>query len=487
MKSKIIILCFCLLGLQFIALGNISAQVEFSQELFEELAENTNEIPWIEIPDYEKIVLDNGMTVYLAEDHEMPVVQIFGYIKGGISQETIELAGISQFLVRMMNTGTKNYSEEEFAYYKERYGINFSVYSSNDYFGYRGNALIFDQEELIKLAAEVLQHPSFDTPYYQRTKYFLYNNYQQTKADDDYLAAVNFYKNLYKDHPYAYSSDVDLLLSTLNNITPASLEEFHKQNFTPANLILGLVGDIDIAEIKKMVKEYFADWQGREVVLQEAELQAAPDNWGKIIIIDKPDATQARIKMGYLFKDNSFLERVPFNIANSVFGGGDFESRLMEKLRSEMGYVYNIGSYVRYNKLAGDFIIDTNVRPQKACETIEMVKGIMNSIKDGSQAIKDKEVYKIINRWNAHYPQNYRYIEDVFISIIYNIELMNRDVDYINKYVEEYNKVDGQQAQEVFVEYTYPERFLTVIVGKKEDILPTFKEKGIDVEVVSIN
>lgn len=83
-----------------IALASHSfAAVEFDEALFLELAENVNEIPQIAVPDYDRVVLDNGIVLYLVEDDQLPIVEMRGYILGGRSQEPSELPGVFDLVV----------------------------------------------------------------------------------------------------------------------------------------------------------------------------------------------------------------------------------------------------------------------------------------------------------------------------------------------------------------------------------------------------
>src|SRR6056297_3380623 len=124
----------------FLLIFNVTqAKVEFSKELFEKLAKNKNKVPEIDIPDFEKVELKNGMTIYLVEDHSLPIIEVEGYIKGGRKQETKDIAGISSFMFKLMNTGTENFNENEFQEYKNIHGLSFHFNTNNDYFEFSGD------------------------------------------------------------------------------------------------------------------------------------------------------------------------------------------------------------------------------------------------------------------------------------------------------------------------------------------------------------
>ncbi|ADL13014.1 M16 family metallopeptidase [Acetohalobium arabaticum] len=484
--KKITLVLMLVVIISLVAVQTSYAGVDFDQELFKELAKNKNKIPKIDIPDYKRVELENGMIIYLVKNDELPIVELTGYIKGGRRQEKKDIAGISGFMFEMMNTGTKELSEQDFLRYKELHGIGFNFGVNKDYFKFSGNALSTDKEALISLTADILRYPKFDAEYFKRIKQEKKRSLAQAKTEEDSLLDMYFYRNLYEDHPYSFSSDLNLKMKALDNITPSSLQKFHRRNVAPNNIVLGIIGDIDLSQMEKLVREQFSDWSKRETRIRQPEIKENKDDHNKVILINKPDATQATIKMGYNFFSNSFEDKIPFEMANRVYGSGRFGSRLMENLRSEKGYVYSVYSRDNYYELGGDYYITTEVKPAKSDETIAAIKKEMLSIKRGKNKISEDELFKIINRYNALFPKVYNSKLSILNKVIYNAEIRDRKPNYMNEYIQEYNNLDAATAQKVFAEYTYPNRFLTVIVGKKQDILPEFENQGIDVEVVEI-
>jgi len=189
------------------------------------------------------------------------------------------------------------------------------------------------------------------------------------------------------------------------------------------------------------------------------------------------------MRMGYNFYNSHFEDRTAFLMANRIFGG-DFTSRLMDSLRTEQGYVYGIYSSVTYNQLGGLYYVSTDVAPENAFEIMEAVKGEMLGIKEGEKVITEEELFVNVNLYNALFPKSYKTQINVLSELVYDIEVIGDGEDSINEFINEYNELTAIEVQEVFAEHTYPDRFLTVIVGRKDDILPVFEENEIEVELI---
>ena len=482
-KIKLLILCLALM----LALTSVTlAKVEFSEDLFIDLAQNINDIPYIEIPDYERLVLENGITVYLVQDNQLPIVEMHGFIMGGRSQESPELPGISDLMVQMMNTGTANMGEHEFSLYKGLNGLDFNILTAYDNFVFTGNALSMDQNQLIGLAADVLQNPDFTADYFMRNVQEYYQLLAYALYRDDMLLDMFFNTTLFGVHPYSNGSNVLSVLQVLPSITPEHLQDYYNRTIDPANMILLLVGDIDKTEMFTLLQNKFGNWESQGIKLQQPEIVVNESNYNKIILVHKTDATHAKMKMGYNFYDINFADRNAFTMVNRVFGSGAFSSRLMDVLRTQKGYVYGVQSAAQYYQLGGLFYITTDVAPEKVLETRELIKEQMELIKNGSALITEQELFNNVNLYNAFFPQSYKHKINIMSDLVYKIEALGESENAINEFVAEYNGLSAAEAQRVFSEHIFPDRFLTVIVGNKDQILPAFLEQEIEVEVIEL-
>ena len=118
-----------------------------------------------------------------------------------------------------------------------------------------------------------------------------------------------------------------------------------------------------------MIIAEFGDWESKGGELKEIEVTVDEANYNRIILVNKDDATHAKMMLGYNFYASGFEEEIPSLMANQIFGSGDFSSRLMDRLRSEWGYVYGIYAGVSHNRQGGLYYISTDVAPEKSFAT----------------------------------------------------------------------------------------------------------------------
>lgn len=474
-----------ILGLSLMwAVQPAGAQVEFSQDLYAKLAQCTNPIPEIAIPSYQRVVLNNGLVLYLAENHDLPIFAINGLVRCGRGVETLKNAGISDLMLQEIEN--QIYGGEIGGYYKIR-GIRVDCKLKDDHFAFTSDALSSEKDALLSMVYEMLCNVDFSKLDWQKEEWK--ESLKQKAEDESSLLLKYFDQNIFKDHPYSFENDYTLALSNLARQKPKNLQQHYRQFFSPANTVLFIYGDFNRAEIVKKVGRFYTDVSAKEQTFSTVNVVDNPDYYGKVILVDKADAKQARIMMGYSLATDAFLEqnldaRTAFEIGNQVLGSGDFGSRLMDEIRTNKGYVYDIDAQYEHKRLGSAFRITTSVKSERSCETVAAIKQTLQAIKSGERKVTAAEVFRVVNHMNAFYPEQYRDQQEIVNNLVYNLEIKQRDADYLKQYIASYNKVTAASAQAALERWLFPEKMLTVIVGKKEDILPSFQKANLAVTVV---
>ena len=484
MKKINKIIVFTMITVLSLTLSINAETQDYSPEFFRELADVVNEKPVIEVPDYEVLELDNGMKFYLAQDKSLPIFEIRAYIDGGKIDEKKSSPGITSLMTEIMLLETENYTEKELSLYKEINALSLNLGAGSDRISISGDSLATESSELISLLAEVLIRPKFKGDHFERTVKEYQQLYRQQFYDDSALLNMYFFKNLYGEHPYGYNYNYNLILDFLEDVDAAEVEAFYQQVINPEDITAAVSGDFELAEIKRELKNYFADWENNEVKLKRNYVNVNPELQQKIIVVNKADATQANMRIGYNFYRSNYPKRIPFLMGNRIFGGGSFNSRLMENLRSDKGYVYGTNAQTSYNDYGGAYYINLSLDPEKALAGMKAVRAEMLKIKEREKPFAEAELFENVNLYNAVFPKAYQHQIDVLNEIVYQKEFYNNSDQYLNNFIKQYNGLEAAEVQEIFADNLYPEILFTVIVGPKEKIMPQFKEAGLEVELI---
>ena len=131
-------------------------------------AKKWTEIKYPELPDFnppapEKVVLDNGLTVLLIEDHEMPLVDVSAQIFTGSRLEPADKVGLAGIAGDVMRTGgtTSMPSDKLNEWLEGRAAVIESGTGTTSGSAFM-SCLKEDFPEVLKVFADVLRNPAFE-------------------------------------------------------------------------------------------------------------------------------------------------------------------------------------------------------------------------------------------------------------------------------------------------------------------------------------
>lgn len=111
--------------------------------------------------EHEKFTLDNGMEVYVIEDHRTPVALNFVWYKTGAADEKDGQTGIAHMLEHLMFKGTKNIPPQEFSKIVARHGGQDNAFTSYDYTAYFQKVGVANLEKMMEIEAERMRGLTF--------------------------------------------------------------------------------------------------------------------------------------------------------------------------------------------------------------------------------------------------------------------------------------------------------------------------------------
>lgn len=232
MKRKII-LAFAVLG--FI---NLSAQDKAKK---------------IQFTEYD---LDNGMHVILHEDHSTPIVAVSVLYHVGSKNEDPQRTGFAHFFEHLLFEGSENIERGEF--FKIVQG-NGGVLNANTSFDrtYYFEILPSNQLKLgLWLESERMLHAKIDEEGVETQRGVVKEELKQRNENTPYGTILNeTFGHAFVKHPYRWTPGGSP--EYINKAELSEFIEFYNTYYVPNNATLSIAGDIDIAQTKKWIKEYF--------------------------------------------------------------------------------------------------------------------------------------------------------------------------------------------------------------------------------------
>lgn len=293
-------------------------------------------------PESHRVVLANGMVVYMLEDHELPLISITASLRTGGWLDPADKVGLASLTGAVMRTGgggglSASQVDDELEQFAGEVSIAVgrqSGFASLD-------VLSKDLKRGLQIFAGLIRTPAFDPARVALAKLQAIERIRRRLDDPDSLATREFIKLLYgPDHPTARESSID----SVRRVTREDLVAFHRNTIHPNGIILGVTGNFTTEEMLTSLEQVFGDWKkGTVPELKIADVRESDADKAAVCFINK-DTSQTHLRLGHLSIKENDPDYVPLIIANDILGGNSFHGRLFNAVRTKRGLAYSVGS-----------------------------------------------------------------------------------------------------------------------------------------------
>jgi predicted Zn-dependent peptidase len=323
----------------------------------------------VTLPEFERVELDNGTVLLLAEKHDVPLVGMRAVVRGGSVAEPAGKAGLAELLATVMQKGAGDRTAAEFAEAAASVGGNISAGADVEAISITADFLSRDIELMVELVADLLMRPSLSADEFAKERDRAIAFIQSAKGSNP-NGLMPSYSNafIFGEHPYGKSTfGSEASLATIEH---ADLRQYHADNFGGDRLIIAVAGDFQLESLKAKLTAVFGGWDpaATELPVLDAPERAAP---ARVLLVDKPGSAQTYFWIGNVGVALSYPQRAELNLANTVFGGR-FTSMLMTELRVKSGLTYGARSSAEQNSHAGAVTVRSYTETAKTTEAIDL-------------------------------------------------------------------------------------------------------------------
>ncbi len=406
------------------------------------------------MPEPTRVVLDNGLTIIVQENHANPTVSLSGALlsAGGVFDPP-DKRGLASFTASQLSRGTTNRSLLDIARILESVGASVSVGGGQEYVSLGGRSLTKDFNTILDVLADELRRPAFPTDELEKARRQALARIEEARQQTGTLAAIALSNALFpKGHPYS-TPTLDEQATTLKSLTRDDLVNFHKERYAPDRMILTIVGDVKAGEAIAAIKKYFGDWEKKgnlpAVVIPDTPL---PSGSTQTVVIPLADKTQADVMFGYpgqLKRTDPDFYRVA--VMNTILGGGTgLASRLATNVRDRLGLVYGIYAGIDATLGAGPFQVSFGSNPGNVDQAVAEMERQLTLMRE--KGATKEEVEQAINYLTGSYAvtlsTNGAVAGQLLVAEVYGLGL-----DYIQKRNDYYRAVTVEQVNAAAKKY----------------------------------
>ncbi|MGC2467066.1 MAG: pitrilysin family protein [Candidatus Acidiferrum sp.] len=434
----------------------------------------------LHLPPHEKVVLKNGLTVLLMEKRGVPLIDVFALVKTGAAADPAGEEGLASVTASLLRKGTKTRTAQQFAADFDYIGGSFDADAAADFTYISAEFMTKDLARGLELFSDAVLHPTFPQSEADKVLAQGIDGVKASKDDPQSVLGLYYQGYLYGAHAYGRPPQGDEL--SLKRIQRDSIVKFYDANFSPGNTILGIAGEFDAVEMRKQLAETLGSWPAHAVA--NSPIPASPPEKGKrLLLIDKPDATQTYFAIGNIGTAVNDPDRVAIRVVNTIFGGR-FTSELNEALRVESGYTYGAGSFFDSHKAPGPFEIYSFTKNETTTPAIDLALQVLQKLhKDG---VTEEQLNSAKSYIKGQYPPTIETSGQLVRRIVSN-EFYGLGDDEVNQLEARVDAVTPAIAKQVIEKHFPMDNLVFVLIGKASAIGPAVKKYAdrIDARTIS--
>jgi len=425
-------------------------------------------------PEPARFELANGMAIYLIEDHELPTISAAALIRVGSRWEPAGKAGLATIAGSVMRTGgSQKFPGDRLDEELDRLGATVETSIGED----SGRAVISvlkeDIERGLIILADILQHPAFPEDKIELAKIQQRDRIARRNDNPNAIVFREFRRIIYgKDSPYARQPEYD----TINSITRQDLIEFHREFFQPESVILAVWGDFATARMRALIEKAFGDWpRGGRPKPPVPPVEPGARNRAGIYQIVKEDMPNSWVAMGFLAGRRDDPDYFALEVMNEILGGG-FASRLFNKVRTEQGLAYTVGSSWQAGwDRPGIF---TAVGSTKTETTVTILQSMRNEIERMAQSgVTEEELARAKDSILKGFAFEFDSTAKIAQRLV-TYEYYGYPRDYLQRYRDNIEKVTKEDVARVARQYLKPDQLAILVLGKEKGFEPPLSTLG---------
>jgi len=394
-------------------------------------------------------------------------VQVNLVVMAGSAEDPVDKFGLASLTSAMLDEGAGSRAALELADEVEFIGATLATGSSYDSSSVRLNVPVARLQDGLALMADVALRPAFPEDELNRLRQERLTALLQARDDPQTIAAMAFSRIVFGPE-HRYGTGTAGTETSIETFTLQDLRGFHASFYRPTNSTLVVVGDVAADAILPLLEKQFGGWQRAGTTVERAIVRdAAQPMRGQIHLVDKADAEQSQIRIGWVGVPRSTPDYFALQVLNTVLGGS-FTSRLNQNLRERNQYSYGAGSFFDMRLAAGPFIATSGVQTDK---TADALREFFNELRAIRTPVPPDEVTKAKNYLALGFASGFETAGDI-AGALEELIVYRLPEDYYERYIGNVQAVTPEAVQKAAMRYLDPSRFAVVVVGDRRAIEP---------------
>jgi zinc protease len=403
----------------------------------------------------ERSVLSNGLTVILKPDRSAGLASVQVWVKTGSIHEGDHLgAGLSHYLEHMLFKGTARRAGRELSATVQAHGGYINAYTTFDRTVYYIDLPSEHTGVAIDLLADAVLHSTLPADEAAKEKDVILREIAMVKDDPDSRLWEALFSTAFREHPFR--QPIIGHQEIFSTVTPESLVAYHRARYVPNNLVVVIVGDIDVAATRAAVEQHFGSAPRVRlapvlVPLEPAQLAPRADHRFE-------DVEITRAALAWQIPGLTHPDAPVLDLLSMVLGSGD-SSVLWQDIREKKGFVHTIDASAWNPGTSGLFCVSfTCDAAKREVATTAIMRSLAGCVSRGFTAPQLKKALRqlVVGEINARKTMSGQ------ASRLGAAEVVVGDLDFSRTYFERLRGVTPAELRRILKTYLVPERLTSI-------------------------
>jgi zinc protease len=407
----------------------------------------------------------NGVHVIVLTDHRLPLVGWSLTMRRGSDSDAPDKTGLSSMTAGMMMHGAGKLNYQQLSDELSNHGISLGVSAGSDNTRLGGSCTTDELDRGFARSRDVLLSPTFPADEFEKLKDRTLAGVAQSMAIPANAARMEMAHELYGDSPMGRTATQ----ATVSSITLDDVKKCYADFYHPDDSILTISGDVTFEHGVELAKQLTDGWQPKPMPAVSYELPAPSMSPKPVILIDNTDeraGVGAIVTMGIRAYDiHNDADKYAGALANTILSSG-IESRLMEYVRAQKGYVYGIEGDFAPGRHDGAFMVDAPTRPAVAGDCITSIYKVLDDLKNpaGDNPLTDEQLTEAKRRVTGLMVMRMQTVS-AQAGMRTDAILNGYPTDYYDVYPQHINAVTADQVRAVMDKYVKDDAMTIVVVA----------------------
>lgn len=410
-------------------------------------------------------VLNNGVVLYIAEDHDFPLVDVSVVIGAGDWLDPEGKTGLAGLAGGQMRSGgSGGLTAEEFDEEADFLAATISCGLGATEGGASAGCLSKDLDRVLELFFGMLKEPAFQADRLELAKAQAFESMKERNDSTTSIEAREWGRLLRGDHYTALQSTKP----GIESITRDDLAAFHSKYIHPGNFVIAASGDFNADELARKLEKHMEGWK-----IPKIAQPPIPDSTYKpepgLYTVHKADVNQGRVRIGHVGPRRDAPDYHAALVMNDILGGGGFTSRIMSRVRSDEGLAYSAGSAMIFGVwFDGVWRAGFQSRSKSCAQAADIVLKEIDRIR--TEEVNEDELRTSVNSLIESFPHRFSSPRST-VRTFADDEYSGQDPKFWEEYRKKLEAVTAADVLAAAKKYLHPDQRVMLSVGNIDDIM----------------